>query len=88
MENLTTVKLSHIKAAIESIEKHFQNEPERLEDIDVSFEYIIGSFFPDSWDKIQLALSQEHTKGYIEGYKDGAKEAVTIAQQQFEELTS
>ena len=70
-KQLDTVKLSRIKAAIASIEKHFEESPERIEDIEVSFEYMIGSFFPKIWDKIQSTLREEHTKGYIEGYEAG-----------------
>lgn len=45
-KELDSVKLSRIKAAVASIEKHFEESPERLEDVEVSFEYVIGSFFP------------------------------------------
>lgn len=68
---LDSVKLSRIKAAVASIEKHFEDSPERLEDVEVSFEYVIGSFFPKIWDRIQKTLSEEHTKGYIEGFEAG-----------------
>ena len=71
MKKLDTVKLCHIKSAVASIEKHFQDEPERLDDIEVSFEYVIGSFFPKIWDKIQNSLKEEHTKGFIEGFEAG-----------------
>lgn len=74
MEKLDTVKLCRIKSAVASIEKHFQDEPERLEDVEVSFEYIIGSFFPNIWKKIQDTLKEEHTKGFIEGFEAGKKE--------------
>lgn len=74
MEKLDTVKLCRIKSAVASIEKHFQDEPERLEDVEVSFEYIIGSFFPNIWNKIQDTLKEEHTKGFIEGFEAGKKE--------------
>lgn len=74
MEKLDTVKLCRIKSAVASIEKHFQDEPERLEDVEVSFEYVIGSFFPNIWNKIQDTLKEEHTKGFIEGFEAGKKE--------------
>lgn len=73
MEKLDTVKLCRIKSAVASIEKHFQDEPERLEDVEVSFEYVIGSFFPNIWNKIQDTLKEEHTKGFIEGFEEGKK---------------
>lgn len=66
-ENLDTVKLERIKRCVESIEKHFENEPERLQDIEVSFEYIIGSFFPQIMDNIKI----EMTRKYIEGFNSG-----------------
>lgn len=74
-KNLDSVKLSRIKAAVESIEKHFQDTPERLEDVEVSFEYIIGSFFPKIWENIQNALKEEHTKGFIEGLEEREKKS-------------
>lgn len=72
-EVLDTVKLSRIKAAVDSIEKHYTESPERLKDVEVSFEYIIGSFFPNIWNKIQDTLKEEHTKGFIEGFEEGKK---------------
>lgn len=70
---LSTVKLSHIENAINSMKAHFKDEPERIPDIEISFEYIIASFFPDVWDNIQRALKDEHTKGYIEGLNEQAQ---------------
>ena len=70
---LSTVKLSHIESAIKSIKQHYKDTPERIDDIEISFEYIIGSFFPDVWKNIQQALTDEHTKGYIEGLNDQSK---------------
>ena len=77
-EVLDTVKLSRIKAAIESIEKHYAESPERLEDVEVSFEYVCGSFFPKIWDRVQDKLREEHTKGFIEGFEAGKKEKEEI----------
>lgn len=66
-ENLDTVKLERIKRCVESIEKHFENEPERLQDIEISFEYIIGSLFPNVLNNIK----NEMTKNYIAGFEVG-----------------
>ena len=81
---LDSVKLSRIKAAVASIEKHFEESPERLEDIEVSFEYVIGSFFPKIWEKIQNTLKEEHTRGFIEGFEAGKKEALEYFNEQME----
>ena len=63
---LDSVKLSTLKRAIKQIEK--QIAPQK--DCDVSFEYIIGSFFPTIMDNIKT----EFTKNYLEGYKAAKEE--------------
>lgn len=65
-KELDFVKLSRLKKIIDLLEKNNQTE----EDIDVAFEYIIASCFPRVWENIQKILSEEHTKGYIEGRED------------------
>lgn len=62
-----TVKLSRIKAAIKQIEEHYQDCPERLDDVDVTFEYLVGSFFPKIIDNINAEINRQHTLGFIEG---------------------
>ena len=71
---LGTVKLTRLEAAIEQIKKHYENEPERIEDIEVSFEYIIGSFFPQVLDNIIYTIKEQYTLGYINGIKDADNE--------------
>ena len=65
-KELDFVKLSRLKKIINLLEKNNQTK----EDIDVAFEYIIASCFPRVWGNIQKILSEEHTKGYIEGRED------------------
>ena len=67
-ESLGSVKLTKVEAAVEQIKKYYEKTPERIEDIDISFEYIIASFFPDVFENIKNRLKDEHTLGYIEGY--------------------
>lgn len=66
-KELDFVKLSRLKKVIELLERNNQSKEE---DIDVTFEYIIASCFPRVWKNIQRVLSEEHTKGYIEGRED------------------
>lgn len=66
-----TVKLSTVKAAIAQIEEHYQECPERLEDVEVTFEYLVGSFFPKIVENINETLNKQYTLGYIQGLKDG-----------------
>ena len=64
-----SVKLSKLKAAIASIEK---TQGPQL-DPDISFEYMIGSFFPKVLTEIKKDLHNEHIKGFLEGLEEGKK---------------
>ena len=72
-ESYGSVKLSRVKAAIKQIEDHYQDCPERLEDVEVTFEYLVGSFFPRIIDNINTKMNDTYTQGYLQGLKD-AKE--------------
>ena len=61
-----TVKLTTVKAAIKQIENHYQDCPERIEDVEVTFEYLIGSFFPKIIENIQKEMSRQYTLGYLQ----------------------
>lgn len=70
-ESYGSVKLSRVKAAIKQIEDHYQDCPERLEDVEVTFEYLVGSFFPKIIDNINLRMNDTYTQGYLQGLNDG-----------------
>ena len=70
MDNIDKIPFSKLKRMVESIENHFVETPERLDEVELSFEYIIGSCFPNVFENIKDALKQEHTKGYIEGLQE------------------
>jgi hypothetical protein len=72
-ESYGSVKLSRVKAAIKQIEDHYQDCPERLEDVEVTFEYLVGSFFPRIIDNINSRMNDMYTQGYLQGLND-AKE--------------
>jgi hypothetical protein len=61
-----TVKLSTVKAAIKQIEEHYQDCPERLEDVEVTFEYLVGSFFPKIVSNIQKEMNRQYMLGYLQ----------------------
>ena len=63
---LDSVKLSILKKAIKQIEQRIAPE----KDCEISFEFIIGSFFP----KIMDNIKQEFTRNYLEGYKAAKEE--------------
>lgn len=72
-ESYGSVKLTRVKAAIKQIEDHYQDCPERLEDVEVTFEYLVGSFFPRIIDNINTRMNDTYTQGYLQGLQD-AKE--------------
>lgn len=68
-ESLDKTKLSRVQKVLDSIRATNVIE----EDPDVTFEYLVGSCFPTIFQNVQSALNEEHTLGYMEGYKDAQK---------------
>lgn len=66
VKQLNSIKLSALKRAITQIEQRIAPE----KDCEISFEFIIGSFFP----KIMDNIKQEFTRNYLEGYKAAKEE--------------
>lgn len=64
MEN---TKLSTLKRMIESIEKN--GSPQK--DMDISFEFIVGSLFPDALNNMKELCTQKYIEGYNESLKIG-----------------
>ena len=48
------------------------------QDAEVTFEFIIASLFPTSWNNIQSSLNYQYTLGYIQGCKDKEEELKRI----------
>lgn len=65
-KNLDTIKLSTLEKTIRRIKKEIAPK----KDCDISFEFIIGSFFPD----IMNNIKNEFTRNYLEGYKAAKEE--------------
>lgn len=65
-ESYGKVKLSTVKAAIKQIEEHYKDCPERLEDVEITFEYLVGSFFPKIVENIQKEMNQQYMLGYLQ----------------------
>ena len=57
------------------IEEHYQDCPERLEDVEVTFEYLVGSFFPKIMDNIKAEINRQYTLGYVQGFEEGKNNA-------------
>lgn len=74
MNNSTygTVKFERVKAALAQIEEHYKDyTPEEINNIDITFEYLVGSFFPTILENMDDALKYQHAKGFAEGLQEG-----------------
>ena len=68
---MDTVPLSRVKKLVEQLERQkAQLELSEEDDLEVAFEYIIGSLFPTAYQNMKNACRAF----YIEGYNEGKKE--------------
>lgn len=67
---IDTVKYSHFKKCLTSLERDFNGRPEVLDNIDISFEYVIGSLFPNILSNIESTFAQNYIQGYNEGLSE------------------
>lgn len=65
-EPVARVKLNKMKRMIKSIERDYGGTPEIIDNMDITFEYIIASLFPD----IMNNINEELTHQYITGFND------------------
>ena len=63
------VKLSTIEKLISKVK-----ETTETDDINISFEFLIASLFPDCWNNMQNELNRQYTLGFIEGQKELKRE--------------
>ena len=70
---IDTVKYSHFKKCLTSLERDFEGRPEVLDNIDISFEYVIGSLFPNILSNIENTFSQNYIQGYNKGLSENFK---------------
>ena len=61
---IDTVKYSHFKKCLRTLERDFEGQPKVLDNIDISFEYVIGSLFPNILSNIQDEMSNQYIKGF------------------------
>lgn len=62
--SIDTVKYSHFKKCLRALERDFEGQPKVLDNIDISFEYVIGSLFPNILSNIQDEMSNQYIKGF------------------------
>lgn len=65
-EPVARVKLNKMKRMIKSIERDYGGTPEIIDNMDITFEYIIASLFPN----IMNNINEEFTHQYITGFND------------------
>lgn len=70
-QSLGKVKLSKVETIIAAVKKHYEDTPERYEDIELTAEFLIPSCFPEIYKNFQNNINNQYTKGYIEGYNEG-----------------
>lgn len=73
-KSLATVKVKNLKNAIKCIERDFKGQPINTDEMEITFEYLIGSFFPQVMNNINETIKNERLKAYIEGYNAGKAE--------------
>ena len=66
---LGTVPIADIRLALKQVEEFYDKLPEPLPKHKrcVSFEYIIGSFFPQVLDNIRAEMTKQYALGYEAG---------------------
>lgn len=67
--NVPNVYISDLERLVKKV-----REVVGTNDTEVTFEFIIASLFPTSWNNIQKALSHQYTQGYIQGRIDKEEE--------------
>ena len=69
-ESYGSVPLSKLKRAIKKIEddaKVYNITAEQLDEMPITFEYLIGSFFPEVIKNVRDEANKQYTKGYFAG---------------------
>ena len=67
-----SIPLKTIKHALEQAEKNarvYNMTAEQVEEMPITFEYLIGSFFPEVLKNIEKEVNIQYTKGYFAGRK-------------------
>lgn len=62
--NVPSIKLSDAEKVLASVRRNTDQD-----DVDLSFEFILMSFFPVCWENIQRELNRQYTLGFIAGNK-------------------
>lgn len=72
MNSLATIPYGKFKRMCDSLEKTLGGK--NSENVPISYEFIVRSFFPDVYTNIAKANDNLVMKKYIEGYNEGYKD--------------
>ena len=75
--NYKQIPFKNLEAAVKKLRKHYKELGLHHETQEVSFEYVIGSFFPEIIKNIDERINKERTAAFIEGV-ESAKEKYGI----------
>lgn len=73
-ESYGSVKYGEVRKALRQIKKQFENTTLDIDNIDISFEFLVGSFFPEIMENIRKFGVQQYIQGYNDGKADKEKE--------------
>ena len=68
--DLDVVSYQRLKALMEQLEQQ-PHIKDRLNDATISFEFIVGSCFPNILENIKAEIRNQYTIGYTQGLKEG-----------------
>ena len=72
--NLANVKLSTVKSMLIELEKFCENSKLDYNECEVSFEFLIGSLYPQVYQNILNTIKDSYSLGYVVGINSIIKE--------------
>lgn len=74
---ITCTTLATLEKIVEKTKKDFEETETYSENVMLPFEFIIGSLFPDAYNKIKDAMSRQYIEGYQAGFNEGLEQILT-----------
>lgn len=64
-----SIKLSDAERILASLRAH-ADQLEGVEDLELSFEYMLTAMFPTCWENIKAEMNRQYTAGFIAGQNE------------------
>lgn len=68
--NIPNIHISDVESIFQKIKSVTGKE-----DVEISFEFMIATFFPSCWENIRSEMNRQYTMGYLAGRKDSKTES-------------